>query len=63
MGHDMATRLVLMPHQLIKLAEKADSDKDLVKLPSQQVRDIAEWWFKDQEKITYLESLFLRKDK
>lgn len=57
----MGMIVVLMPHQLIAAANKADASDDLVKLPSQQVRSIAEMWFNDQQKIKYLESLLLRK--
>jgi len=55
-------RMVLMPTQLCKLANKAKEDMAPVELSAQQVQDIADWWHQDKEKIHYLESLLLRRN-
>ena len=59
----MSTRVILQPMQLHELANQAKEDLAVVELSPEQVSDVAEAWFKDQEKIKYLESLLLRKEK
>ena len=57
----MSARIILMPHNLCALADTAKEDMTDVQLSPQQVRDVAEEWHKDREKIKYLETLIIRR--
>jgi hypothetical protein len=59
----MNARIILQPQQLCEMSDKAREDLEEVCMSAEQVRDVAEAWFKDKEKITYLESLLLRKER
>jgi hypothetical protein len=57
----MPIRIILLPHNLYELANTAKEDMTDVQMSPQQVRDVAEEWHKDREKIKYLETLIIRR--
>lgn len=56
-------KIILMPQQLYALAKKELDSGEPMCLSAEQVKASAEQWHRDQEKIKYLESLLLRKER